>query len=566
MTNVIKISQLPAATTPLSGSEEIPVVQSGGTVKATTGYLLDRANQTGEQAISTVTDLQTTLDTKLTKDTEFIAPIAGTATSQVPSSVSARFKDWANAVEDFGVSLFEDDGVTVKDNQAELQAAIDKLQKFNGCLFIPPIQSGASRSYATSELVLRDSSPDYNGKSIAIVGLGAGERTSGQNGRYDVGTGLKLIDGANADFLTSPSNAGKLILENLLIDLNYSGQTGDYHGIVFSDKTPGYGFAGEFKNVYVQGAAKSGVWVGANRSRGKFVDSWVEYCQGASSSAAFFLGSYDWEFTRFGIGVNVGTGMYVGAAAQIQMTEGAFWLNNIGLIVASSCQDISGSHLHFDENAQHGLYVEEYSSASTAGARQFVACKWSDNSASSAGTYSDVYATGNGTILVGPYFEGNDVKYCVENTSSAKVIVVAPAYISSGAKKSYVTDFTNDYANVLVTQSIYSGVRQDASGNLFLYSNGADLIKITDGSAFNFQVLQPQASGSNIKLVLEGKGTGGTQIEDTGGKIGFYGTSPISKGTVTGALSSVTDANAKTVIGNIILSLEALGLISNGTT
>jgi len=51
-----------------------------------------------------------------------------------------------------------------------------------------------------------------------------------------------------------------------------------------------------------------------------------------------------------------------------------------------------------------------------------------------------------------------------------------------------------------------------------------------------------------------------------GDKIGFYGTSPISKETITGALSAVTDANAKAVLTSIIQKLSDIGLFTNGTS
>lgn len=87
MSGNIKISQLPNASTPLTGSEEIPVVQSTTTVKTTTGYLLNRANQTGTQAISTVTNLQTELDSKL-DDSQ--ATTLGLSLLGAPNAATAR--------------------------------------------------------------------------------------------------------------------------------------------------------------------------------------------------------------------------------------------------------------------------------------------------------------------------------------------------------------------------------------------------------------------------------------------------------------------------------------------
>lgn len=63
----LKISELPAATTP-SGTEQVPVVQAGGTVRTTIAAIiasaLDRANHTGTQSQSTISGLVAALAAK----------------------------------------------------------------------------------------------------------------------------------------------------------------------------------------------------------------------------------------------------------------------------------------------------------------------------------------------------------------------------------------------------------------------------------------------------------------------------------------------------------------------
>ena len=48
--------------------------------------------------------------------------------------------------------------------------------------------------------------------------------------------------------------------------------------------------------------------------------------------------------------------------------------------------------------------------------------------------------------------------------------------------------------------------------------------------------------------------------------LAFFGGSKVSKQTITGALSAVTDANAKAVLTSIIHALSAYGLVTDGTT
>ena len=57
---------------------------------------------------------------------------------------------------------------------------------------------------------------------------------------------------------------------------------------------------------------------------------------------------------------------------------------------------------------------------------------------------------------------------------------------------------------------------------------------------------------------------GNIQIKPT--QIGFFGGSPVSKETITGALSAVTDGNAKAVLTSIIAALTGYNLATNGTT
>jgi hypothetical protein len=58
-------------------------------------------------------------------------------------------------------------------------------------------------------------------------------------------------------------------------------------------------------------------------------------------------------------------------------------------------------------------------------------------------------------------------------------------------------------------------------------------------------------------------------IADDSTNLGFFSSTPIAQPTVAGALSAVTDANARAVLTSIIAAFEAasgLGLIVDGTT
>ncbi len=61
--------------------------------------------------------------------------------------------------------------------------------------------------------------------------------------------------------------------------------------------------------------------------------------------------------------------------------------------------------------------------------------------------------------------------------------------------------------------------------------------------------------------------TGNVALGTTGtNTVGFFGTTPATQKTVTGALSTVADAPAKAVLTSIIAALVAYGLAVDGTT
>lgn len=96
-------------------------------------------------------------------------------------------------------------------------------------------------------------------------------------------------------------------------------------------------------------------------------------------------------------------------------------------------------------------------------------------------------------------------------------------------------------------------------------TTATNTVKVSvDGSATAASLqISPKAAAGQI--VLTG-GTAGIRlaINDTG--IGFFGGSEVAKQAITGALSSVTDANAKTVLTSIKNLLVAYGLATDSTT
>lgn len=382
----------------------------------------------------------------------FPVPIGGSGTGIVPSDLQSRFKHYANAVTDFGVSLFEPDGVTLKVNTTEFQTAIDQLQLYNGALFIPPQDGsdGLSQAtfYLTGGLQLRDTGTRA-GLGVAIEGLGLGERTRGLNGRnYDRGVGLKLADGANAPLITSKPNAGHLKIDNLIFNGNPGAQASPQHGILLEDRTDeAYGFGIMGDHVYLQFFGRSGLFIGA--ARGLCTMKWlaIEYC-GNGSDAALFIGAYDVMLDGVAVGSNVGNGVRIGAAAQVQIVNGAIYLNGgHGLSIAPESLSFQIDNFRIESNSGHGMTTEAYSGADTLlPVRQMSNIFFNDNGKASDNTWDDInVGTGDKALqLVGVAFCGsngpNKVRHGIYfNDSTGRVQLVG----GRSAATSYVTALTN---------------------------------------------------------------------------------------------------------------------------
>lgn len=480
----------------------------------------------------------------------FPIPLGGGNQAPVPVDIKTRWSNYAS-FEDFGISVFESDGVTVKDNTVALQNAIDKLQAVGGVLFAPPTNDREATTVVSGPLTLREgtiSGVNYDGASFAIVGIGQGDRTSFQNGRFDLGQGIKLKAGAAGALITSPAKAGHLIIENMLLN----GNDQPHRVIDLQDRdlvTQGYGFGAHLSQVYITAPGKAGLYAGSARGRGSTNWLWIEGCGAVGGEAALVQNAFDWEHYSIGLGVNDGPSLYLGAVSQVRFFGGALWQSG-GAIISSDCDNVDFIGVHFDEHREYALDVAAYTgSATRRGTRRFIDCRFSDNAHSvpSGSNFADILLRSNvdDCYFAATAFEGVATGspkniYCVETQSGATFYADSFPF-DAGAKKPYATAFTNDWSRVRFggTESATWGIGNSGSSLIARTGGGVGaefrsndasiggvfgdaplraskigttaynriLVQSTD-SSFDFVQIVADSTAANCDMVLSPKGTG----------------------------------------------------------
>lgn len=80
------------------------------------------------------------------------------------------------------------------------------------------------------------------------------------------------------------------------------------------------------------------------------------------------------------------------------------------------------------------------------------------------------------------------------------------------------------------------------------------------GSTAGVPQIAANAASGDVTLALYGKANGGIRVESLSGRIGFFGTTPQTRPTVTGSRSGGT------ALQSLLAALSTLGLIADGTS
>lgn len=382
----------------------------------TSGRILGRssAGPGNAEEIALGTNLSfsgTTLNVPLVENAVFAAPI-GSGGGVVPAELRQRFRNVANARTDFGIQLFEPDGITLRDNTTRLQAAIDNVQAYGGAIFFP---NEGAQTILTGPVTMRETGV-WNRMPISLIGEGSWDTTRGLRNsfvgpptQFALGPGLKLIGNSAGSLITSPPNAGMLTIERMTLDGNSTFQPTPRRVIDWVDAPAvSYGFSGNLTEVSVTNSVAEGIWVGVNRSMGRFVDTWVQYCGALGGAAAWNIRTYDIQIERPGIGNNPGIGIFLGNSAQFEMNGGAMWNNDKHLVVAAGTLSFIATGVHFDAATAAQVEVARYTADSRPPMRKLVGCYFSRRDTGASGTVpyvdgsaDDIVSSCNSLTLIG---------------------------------------------------------------------------------------------------------------------------------------------------------------------
>jgi hypothetical protein len=239
-----------------------------------------------------------------------------------------------------------------------------------------------------------------------------------------------------------------------------------------------------------------------------------------------------------------GPALKISAGSEHHFTDSYFQgsTGDDGVFIGSAASIISLKGCQITGHNKNGVNVAGQHVALSA-------CHINGNSQAGAGTYDGVTlaSTVQGFTMVGGSCGGSTQRYGVNAQSGAVRIAIAGVDLIGNLTKAFVDN---------------TGGGND---NFSLASCAGSLTSIIDGVKITTDSVPPlvqayTAAATNATLTLSGQGTGGVDLGQSGDRIGFFGTTPVEKQTVSGS------KGANAALTSLIAALVAHGLITDTTT
>jgi hypothetical protein len=170
--------------------------------------------------------------------------------------------------------------------------------------------------------------------------------------------------------------------------------------------------------------------------------------------------------------------------------------------------------------------------------------------------------------LLGGDFEGNygcgiQIGETIDNGGFSTATVVMPNDMEGNS----MWDLYSEYGarNLFIGSANFNiGLGSHADLETIEANNNEIVINTDNSRATKLRLSSNQVlaggTAANLILKLLGKGTGGVQVDAAGGRVGFYGTTPVARPSITGS------RGGNAALASLITQLASQGLVTDNTT
>ena len=186
------------------------------------------------------------------------------------------------------------------------------------------------------------------------------------------------------------------------------------------------------------------------------------------------------------------------------------------------------------------------------------------------------YLTIDGTTQTVKDTNGNELAEFEETVAAINHLLLRNAAAGNAPSLEAAGDGTNVNLN-LKPKGTGGVLLQDGDGNEVLLgvrvSTAVNYVSVTNSATGGGPLIEGAGDDAAVDITIRGKGAGGVQVSRSGGKLGFFGATLVTKPTALTAANAGTlntgDATSDTIIGNmrtrineLETKLQALGLIA----